>query len=216
VSLTSVFIPTALLILGGRPDHGPCPSIARQAVLAGSTEKFPWYRLKRYLTVMKSTVPFSSPDRHGQALCTLCNLSFKVDKGEQAPRFSFEGNKRPCQGSAPPKISRARRRRTGDGCFASENCKAARRVVLCPLIPLAYTHSAEIDRLQKIQAAKSTKPLEEIPRPPKIRNLQHDMGLADDKKKYLHCRVSFSLSHFQPIFIVVDGSGRPGASGFTT
>ncbi|KAF8804333.1 hypothetical protein BYT27DRAFT_7340269 [Phlegmacium glaucopus] len=48
---------------------------------------------------------------------------------------------------------------------------------------------AEIDQLKKLQAAKPIeKKLEEIARPSKIMNLQHTMGLADDKKLYSHCR----------------------------
>lgn len=57
----------------------------------------------------------------------------------------------------------------------------------------AHSHLAEIERFKKAQAAKSTKPLEEILRPSKIENLQRDMGLADNKKLYLHCRVSYFL-----------------------
>jgi hypothetical protein len=55
-----------------------------------------------------------------------------------------------------------------------------------------------IDRLLKSQAAQPVKEtLEEIPRPAKITNLQHDMGLANDKKVYSQCRVSFFSSfHF--------------------
>jgi len=50
----------------------------------------------------------------------------------------------------------------------------------------------ENDKLKKSQAAKSTakeKTTKEIPRPEKITKLQHDMGLADDRRLYSHCRV---------------------------
>jgi hypothetical protein len=61
-----------------------------------------------------------------------------------------------------------------------------------------YFHLAEIDRLNKLEASKPVeKPLEEIPRPAKITNLQIDMGLADNKRLYSHCRVS-SFFHWLP------------------
>ncbi|KAF8809840.1 hypothetical protein BYT27DRAFT_7254181 [Phlegmacium glaucopus] len=48
---------------------------------------------------------------------------------------------------------------------------------------------AEIDQLKKLQAAKPIEnKLEEIAWPSKIMNLQHTMGLADDKKLYSHCQ----------------------------
>jgi hypothetical protein len=47
---------------------------------------------------------------------------------------------------------------------------------------------AEINQLKKIQVPKPVaKTLNEIPRPDEITKLQHDMGLADDKKLYSHC-----------------------------
>src|SRR6266540_6123289 len=60
---------------------------------------------------------------------------------------------------------------------------------------MAYICLAVINQLMKSQAFKSVgKPSKEIPRPQKITNLQHDMGLADNKKSYSHCRVSLFLS----------------------
>jgi hypothetical protein len=51
---------------------------------------------------------------------------------------------------------------------------------------------AAIDKLKKSQASKPVeKKLKEIKRPLKITNLQAAMGLADDKRSYLHCLVSF-------------------------
>jgi len=51
---------------------------------------------------------------------------------------------------------------------------------------------AENDKLKKSQGAKpiaKEKTTKEIPRPGKITKLQHDMGLADDRRLYSHCRV---------------------------
>jgi hypothetical protein len=46
----------------------------------------------------------------------------------------------------------------------------------------------ELNKLKKTQAAQPIeKKLKEIPRPWKIINLQHAMGLTDDKKKYTYC-----------------------------
>ena len=39
----------------------------------------------------------------------------------------------------------------------------------------------------KDQALKSVRKLQEIPHPKKITNLQHDMGLANNKKMYSNC-----------------------------
>jgi hypothetical protein len=52
----------------------------------------------------------------------------------------------------------------------------------------------ELDELRKMQADKLVeKTLKEIPRPEKITKLQDDMGLADDKKLYSHCRERFCV-----------------------
>ena len=62
-------------------------------------------------------------------------------------------------------------------------------------------HLAENDKLTKSQAAKpkDLKKTKEIPCPEKITKLQHDMGLADDRRLYSHCRVGcFILFCFQP------------------
>jgi len=61
-------------------------------------------------------------------------------------------------------------------------------------------HLAENDKLTKSQATKpKEKKTKEIPRPEKITKLQHDMGLADDRRLYSHCRVGyFILFCFQP------------------
>jgi hypothetical protein len=68
-------------------------------------------------------------------------------------------------------------------------------VFLCLFFVVLYSTSfclAENDKLNKIQAAKpkETK-TKEMPRPEKITKLQHDMGLADDRRLYSHCRVRF-------------------------
>ena len=56
---------------------------------------------------------------------------------------------------------------------------------------------AENDKLNKRQAAKPIeKKTKEIPRPAKITKLQHDMGLADDRRLYSHCRVCCFSSLF--------------------
>ena len=52
---------------------------------------------------------------------------------------------------------------------------------------MAYFCLAEIDQLKKHQVAKPKEKLEEIAWPSKIENLQHAMGLGDDKKLYSHC-----------------------------
>ena len=57
---------------------------------------------------------------------------------------------------------------------------------------LSWLCLAEIDKLRKSQAAKPVeKKLKEIKRLMKLANLQADMGLADDKRLYSHCLVSF-------------------------
>jgi len=68
-------------------------------------------------------------------------------------------------------------------------------VYLCTHSNLTHFPSAELDKLKKSQAAQpiETK-LKEIRRPKKIANLQHAMGLTNNKKMYTYCRVSsFSL-----------------------
>jgi len=54
---------------------------------------------------------------------------------------------------------------------------------------------AEIDKLKKRLAASArpTKNKKEIPWPEKITKLQHDMRLADDRRLYSHCRVTFII-----------------------
>ena len=71
------------------------------------------------------------------------------------------------------------------------------------LVPFScfYTRLAVIDQLTRNKTTESTNSLEEIPRPPKIRNLQHDMSLADDKKLYLHCQVSPFFLAFNPYLL---------------
>jgi hypothetical protein len=55
---------------------------------------------------------------------------------------------------------------------------------------MTYFLSAEIDRLKKSQAAKPIEnKLIEIPRPSKITSLQDAMGLTDNRKLYMFCRV---------------------------
>jgi hypothetical protein len=63
-----------------------------------------------------------------------------------------------------------------------------------------FFHLAENDKLMKSQAAKpKEKKTKEIPCPEKIMKLQHNMGLADDRRLYSHCRVDcFILFCFQP------------------
>jgi hypothetical protein len=73
----------------------------------------------------------------------------------------------------------------------------------CLFFVVLYSTSfrlAENDKLNKKQAAKpKEKRTKEIPRPEKITKLQHDMGLADDRRRYSHCRVGcFILFCFQP------------------
>ena len=91
-------------------------------------------------------------------------------------------------------------RLTIEGRFAGATRKAARQVHSLSILAsfLAHTRSAIIDQLKKTQAAKPKNPLEEIPHLPKITNLQHDMGLAQDRKSYLLCRVHLA---FQMDFI---------------
>jgi hypothetical protein len=46
--------------------------------------------------------------------------------------------------------------------------------------------------LKKSQASRPVEKIsKEIKRPPKVTNLQDDMGLADNKKLYSHCLVCF-------------------------
>jgi len=57
----------------------------------------------------------------------------------------------------------------------------------------AHFVSAEVDHLKKLQAAKpkdSEEEFKEIPRPTKITSLQDAMGLTENKKLYIFCRVS--------------------------
>jgi hypothetical protein len=64
---------------------------------------------------------------------------------------------------------------------------------------LAFFHLAEIDKLnKKIQVTKPVeRKVQEIPRPKNITKLQSDMGLANDRRLYSHCRVRsfFSQCH---------------------
>ena len=59
---------------------------------------------------------------------------------------------------------------------------------------MTHIYLAVINRLMKSQAFKPVGKPREIPRPKKITNLQHDMGLTDNKKMYSYCRVSLFLS----------------------
>jgi hypothetical protein len=67
---------------------------------------------------------------------------------------------------------------------------------------ITYFVSAEIDRLKKFQAAK---PIEDklngIPRPTKITSLQDAMGLTDDRRLYIFCRVCSFLTPFTTHFV---------------
>ena len=56
---------------------------------------------------------------------------------------------------------------------------------------MTYFCLVEINQLKKLQAAKfKENKLEEIMQPSKFHNLQHAMGLADDKKLYSYCQIS--------------------------
>ena len=80
-------------------------------------------------------------------------------------------------------------------------------------------YSAEIDQLKKIQAAKPMeKKLEQIPRPTKFTSLQDAMGLSEDKRLYLHCRVSHDFPILHRVWIIitiVDCSRCPGTFDIT-
>src|SRR6266542_1576040 len=105
----------------------------------------------------------------------------------------------------------------GDCCSAGKDCSAEWSVFLVYFFNynyMAYICLAVINRLMKSQAFKSVgKPSKEIPRPQKITNLQHDMGLADNKKLYSHCRVSlfFLLSFHLDLLLMTGNHSRcPG------
>jgi len=138
---------------------------------------------------------------HFERLSTKSNLNFfKVGKGEyQGPyTFCYEGDHRlkhstetsseACQEiSSPPGTHFVRCRYC---CSAGDDCKAARFVYPFILDSSAKSCLVEIEQLRESQAVNLVeKTLKEIPRPNKITKLQHDMGLADDKKLYSHCRV---------------------------
>jgi hypothetical protein len=73
---------------------------------------------------------------------------------------------------------------------------------------------AEINRLKKSQAPELVeKKLDEIPRPDKITKLQHDMGLADNKRLYSHCRVSFLFFLPVSLGLILKTGNCPRCSG---
>ena len=109
--------------------------------------------------------------------------------------------------SQPLQMSRSRTSSHGakdaDTLALLERIALLQGLFICLFFVVHYStsfHLAENDKLMKSQAAKpKEKKTKEIPRPEKITKLQHDMGLADDRRLYSHCRVGrFILFCFQP------------------
>jgi len=118
------------------------------------------------------------------------------------PAGKAVGNSQPLQMSRS-RTSSSHGAKDPDTLALLERIALLQGLFICLFFVVHYStsfHLAENDKLTKSQAAKpKEKKTKEIPRPEKITKLQHDMGLADDRRLYSHCRVGcFILFCFQP------------------